>query len=142
MASQDLGFSVTRFWMTSMIKHWLFFWFLGTGEEINFLLSYSKIAAKSSVVLENCDVLVNYGKNNEITGCDIHSKVVTLEAGTDKANKLASLEIRLSLSPVNGLIPVLPSTRRYLRRMEKAEFFKKNNKKATDILSFIQPVKA
>jgi hypothetical protein len=86
--------------------------------------------------------LVNYGKNNEITGCDIHSKVVTLEAGTDKANKLASLEIRLSLSPVNGLIPVLPSTRRYLRRMEKAEFFKKNNKKGTDIVSFIQPIKA
>ncbi len=110
----------------------------------SFLTSYNKIAAESSVLLENCDVILNYGKNKEITGCDIHSKVVTVDVNTDKANKVKNFEIRLSLSPVDGLIPVLPSTRRYLRRMEKADYFKKNSgKKATqDILSFIHVAKA
>lgn len=90
-------------------------------------------------MLENCDVILNYGKNKEITGCDVHSKEVTLDLNTDKATKPKKMEIRLSLAPVDGLIPVLPSTRRYLRRMEKQEYFKKNGgKKATsDILSFI-----
>ena len=69
--------------------------------------------------MENCDVILNYGKNKEIIGCDVHSKDVTLDLNTDKANKVKKMEIRLSLAPVDGLIPVLPSTRRYLRRMEK-----------------------
>lgn len=96
-------------------------------------------------MIEDCEVILNYGKNKEITGCDIHSKALTLDVNTDKASKVSAskFEIRLSLSPVDGLIPVLPSTRRYLRRMEKADFFKKNSgKKATaDILSFIPATK-
>ena len=93
--------------------------------------------------MEDCEVLLNYGKNKEITGCDIHSKAVTLDVNTNKTTKVKNFEIRLTLNAVNGMIPVLPSTRRYLRRMEKAEFFKKNaNKKGTtDIVSFIQPAK-
>jgi hypothetical protein len=49
----------------------------------------------------------------------------------------------LSLEAIDGLIPVLPSTRRYLRRMEKAEILKKNTtKKASqDIIAFIKPEK-
>lgn len=108
-----------------------------------FLTSYNKITAESSVLLENCDVILNYGKNKEITGCDIHSKFVTIDVNTDKSNKVKNFEIRLSLAPVDGLIPVLPSTRRYLRRMEKAETFKKaSGKKATsDILAFVTVAK-
>jgi hypothetical protein len=106
--------------------------------------NYKQIKAESSIRLEDCEVLLNYGKNKEITGCDIHSKSVTLDVETEKTTKVKNFEIRLTLNAVNGLIPVLPSTRRYLRRMEKAEFFKKNaSKKATtDIVSFIQPAKA
>ncbi len=109
----------------------------------SFLTSYNKITAESSVLLENCDVILNYGKNKEITSCDIHSDVVTIDVNSDKSNKLKKFEIRLSLAPVDGLIPVLPSTRRYLRKMEKAEFFKKvSGKKATsDILAFIPVAK-
>ncbi len=62
---------------------------------------------------------------------------------SEKSNKVKKFEIRLSLASVDGLIPVLPSTRRYLRKMEKAEFFKKaSGKKATsDILAFIPVAK-
>jgi hypothetical protein len=107
------------------------------------LTSYNKIAAESSVLLEGCEVILNYGKNKEIIGCDIHSKIITIDAQSDKSSKVKNFEIRLSLAPVDGLIPVLPSTRRFLRRMEKTEIFKKasGKKAATDILTFIPVVK-
>jgi hypothetical protein len=106
---------------------------------------YNKIQPGSSILLENCDVHPTYGKNKDVIGCDVISKVVTLDVTSDKQNKPSkNFEIKLNLSPVDGFIPVLPSTRRFLRRMEKTEFFKKNSAKKTtvEINNFVRSPKA
>ena len=61
-----------------------------------------------------------------------------IEAGTVEEKKLKSCKIRLQVETDSGEIPLLPSTRRYIRRMQKHEIVRKELKKAqkTDILGF------
>lgn len=51
--------------------------------------------------------------------------MLQIDAQTDKSTKVQNFEIRLSLAPVDGLIPVLPSTRRLLRKDKRLRFIKK-----------------
>lgn len=55
-------------------------------------------------------------------------------------------KVRLQVETETGEIPLLPSTRRYIRRMQKQEIVRKESKKFTtskiDIISFIAPKKA
>lgn len=58
---------------------------------------------------------------------------------------MPSGKIRLQVDKDSGEIPLLPSTRRYIRRVQKQEIarkeFKKTQAQKVDILSYINPKK-
>ena len=63
-----------------------------------------------------------------------------IEAGTAEEKKLKSCKIRLQVETDSGEIPLLPSTRRYIRRNQKQDIARKELKKAqkaVDIPSFL-----
>lgn len=63
-----------------------------------------------------------------------------IEAGTAEEKKLKSCKIRLQVETDSGEIPLLPSTRRYIRRSQKQDIARKELKKAqkaVDITSFL-----
>ena len=63
-----------------------------------------------------------------------------IEAGTAEEKKLKSCKIRLQVETDSGEIPLLPSTRRYIRRNQKQEIARKELKKtqkAVDLTAFL-----
>ena len=63
--------------------------------------------------------MTDYGKDFEIKSCEIESKNIIIDAGTAHEKKLKSGKIRLQVECDSNEIPLLASTRRYLRRMKK-----------------------
>ena len=102
-----------------------------------YLHSNPQIAFGSTVCLENCEVNLEYGKDNDVLACEIESKKVIIEVGTEKEKKLKDCKVRLQVESESDEIPLLPSTRRYIRRMKKQETVRKEKPSKVDILSFI-----
>lgn len=90
-----------------------------------YLHSNPQIAFGSTVCLENCEVNLEYGKENDVVSCEIESKKVIIEVGTEKEKKLKDCKVRLQVETDSDEIPLLPSTRRYIRRMKKQEMVRK-----------------
>lgn len=84
-----------------------------------YLNSNPQINSGSTVCLENVEIVTDYGKNSEIKSCEIESKNIIINAGTAEEKKLKSGKIRLQVECDSDEIPLLASTRRYLRRMKK-----------------------
>lgn len=76
------------------------------------------LAEGSTVCFENVEVSPHYGSETNVDSCAIDAKGVVINAGTTNEKKL-SLKVRLNVESENGEIPLLPSTRRYIRRSQK-----------------------
>ena len=81
---------------------------------------------------------LDHGTNNDISACEIESKSVLIDVGTEKQKKV-KMTLKVHVDTNEGDIPILPSTRRYLRRLEKQEQARKNWSKGSkiDVLNFV-----
>ena len=84
-----------------------------------YLNSNPQINLGSTICLENVEIIPEYGKDNDIVSCEVESKSIIIEAGTPNEKKLKSVKMRLQVESDSGEIPLLASTRRYIRRMKK-----------------------
>lgn len=62
-----------------------------------YMRSNPNISSGSTVLLDNCDVNIEYGKENDIVSCEIDSKKVTIDVGTEGEKKLKDCKIRLQV---------------------------------------------
>ncbi len=109
---------------------------------VAYFKDYDKINNGTTVCLENCEVSLDYGTNNEVTACEIESKSVIIDFGNEKQKKVKNFTIKMHVN-TDHEVPILPSTRRYLRRIQKQELAKKHWSKSqkVDIVGFFRAEK-
>ena len=60
-----------------------------------YLTSYDKIGAGTTVCLESCEISLDYGANNDVTSCEIESKNVLIDVGTEKQKKVKNMTMKV-----------------------------------------------